>query len=121
MLNITRQSLFRRFAQLFLGAFSLAVAINAAAVGPNTVPVAGGSPDVAVTPDGYKMYVSGDSSSSAAVMNTPIDKIAQSIDVGKTPRLSDKLQRDGNSDRISHISDGYEGYPDVPFYLFLRE
>ena len=116
-MNITTQrTILVRFAQLLLGTISLAVAINAVAVDTNSVPVAGGSPD------GYKSYVSGDSSSLASVMNIADDKIAQSIAADKTPHsLSDKPQRDGNSSRTPYLSDGYEGYPDVPFYSFPRE
>jgi len=122
-MNITTQkTILVRFAQFFLGTISLAVSINAVAVDTNVAPVADGKHGAAVTSDEFKMYVSGDYYSSAEVMNTANDKTALSNDVGKTPNsLSDKPQREGNSGRTPHISDGYEGYPDVPFYLFLRE
>ena len=108
MIFTTQKTIFRRFAQLLLGAFSLAVAINAAAVGPKayvgnfkdstvsvidtttgivltTVPVAAGPHGMAVTPDGRTVYVSGDGSSSVSVIDTATDRVTKTIEVGKTP------------------------------------
>jgi hypothetical protein len=122
-MNITTQkTILVRCAQLFLGTISLAIAIDAVAVDTNTIPGAGDSHGATVTSDEYKMFVSGDYYSSAALMNTTTDKTAQSIAVNKSMHaVSDKQPSNGNSGRTPYISDGYEGYPDRPFYSDSRE
>jgi len=50
-----------------------------------TVPVVTGPHGMGVTPDGRRVFVSGDSSSSVSVIDTATDRVIQTIEVGKTP------------------------------------
>ena len=50
-----------------------------------TVPVVTGPHGMGVTPDGGRVFVSGDSSSGVSVIDTATDRVIQTIEVGKTP------------------------------------
>ena len=50
-----------------------------------TVPVVTGPHGMGVTPDGRRVFVSGDNSSGVSVIDTATDRVIQTIEVGKTP------------------------------------
>jgi YVTN family beta-propeller protein len=50
-----------------------------------TIPVPTGPHGLVITPDGAKVFVSGDGSSAVSVIDTATDTVAASIDVGMTP------------------------------------
>jgi len=50
-----------------------------------TVPVAAGPHGMGVTPDGRRVFVSGDVSTGVSVINTATDQVIKTIEVGKTP------------------------------------
>jgi YVTN family beta-propeller protein len=50
-----------------------------------TIPVAAGPHGMAMTPDGRRLYVTGDESSSMSVIDTSADRVIRTIDVGKEP------------------------------------
>ncbi len=50
-----------------------------------TVPVVTGPHGMGVTPDGRRVFVSGDSSSGVSVIDTATDRVIRTIEVGKTP------------------------------------
>ncbi len=50
-----------------------------------TVSVVTGPHGMGVTPDGRRVFVSGDSSSGVSVIDTATDRVIQTIEVGKTP------------------------------------
>ncbi len=50
-----------------------------------TVPVVSGPHGMGVTPDGRRVFVSGDTSSGVSVIDTATDRVVQTIEVGRTP------------------------------------
>jgi YVTN family beta-propeller protein len=50
-----------------------------------TVPVVTGPHGMGVTPDGRRVFVSGDGSSGVSVIDTATDRVIKTIEVGKTP------------------------------------
>ena len=50
-----------------------------------TIPVAAGPHGMGVTPDGRRVFVSGDTSTGVSVIDTATDRVIQTIEVGKMP------------------------------------
>ena len=77
-----------------------------------TVPVVAGPHGMAVTPDGRRVFVSGDTSSGVSVIDTATDRVIQTIDVGKTPH-GVAMTPDGKTLLVAVYGEGRVAFVDV--------
>jgi YVTN family beta-propeller protein len=77
-----------------------------------TVPVVAGPHGMGVTPDGRRVFVSGDSGSGVSVIDTANDRVIQTIEVGKAPH-GVAMTPDGKTLLVGVYGDNRVAFVDV--------
>lgn len=77
-----------------------------------TIPVVAGPHGMGVTPDGRRVFVSGDTSSGVSVIDTATDRVIQTIEVGKTPH-GVAITPDGKTMLVAVYGDNRVAFVDV--------
>jgi len=77
-----------------------------------TVPVVAGPHGMSVTPDGRRVFVSGDSASGVSVIDTANDRVIQTIEVGKSPH-GVAMTPDGKTLLVGVYGDNRVAFVDV--------
>src|SRR5258708_13252962 len=77
-----------------------------------TVSVGTGPHGMGVTPDGQRVFVSGDTSSGVSVIDTATDRVIQTIEVGKTPH-GVAMTPDGKTLLVAVYGEGRVAFVDV--------
>jgi len=77
-----------------------------------TVPVVAGPHGMSVTPDGRRVFVSGENASGVSVIDTATDRVIQTIEVGKTPH-GVAMTPDGKTLLVGVYGDNRVAFVDV--------
>ena len=77
-----------------------------------TVPVVAGPHGMGVTPDGRRVFVSGDNASGVSVIDTATDRVIRTIEVGKTPH-GVAMTPDGKTLLVGVYGDNRVAFVDV--------
>jgi len=131
----THETLLRRLARVGATIALLLVATSTLAAGPKayignfkdntvsaidtttgtvvaTIPVAAGPHGMGVTPDGRRVFVTGENTSGVSVIDTANDRVIQTIEVGKTPH-GVAMTPDGKTLLVGVYGDNRVAFVDV--------